>query len=138
MLETVAIPPELTLWEASLLGCGVVTGVGAVRNAARVAVGESVCVVGCGGIGLQIVAAARLVGAPAWPAAPNLVVRARPSGRRVLDPPRQPGAGHQDARRPRRGGLPADAAAPARVSDLGPSVSYVRNQNELAFLAFSL
>ena len=59
----VAIPPELALWEASLLGCGVVTGVGAVRNAARVAVGESVCVVGCGGIGLQIVAAARLVGA---------------------------------------------------------------------------
>jgi S-(hydroxymethyl)glutathione dehydrogenase / alcohol dehydrogenase len=59
----VAIPAELSLWEASLLGCGVVTGVGAVRNAARVAVGESVCVVGCGGIGLQIVAAARLVGA---------------------------------------------------------------------------
>jgi S-(hydroxymethyl)glutathione dehydrogenase / alcohol dehydrogenase len=59
----VAIPPELALWEASLLGCGVVTGVGAVRNAARVAAGESVCVVGCGGIGLQIVAAARLVGA---------------------------------------------------------------------------
>jgi S-(hydroxymethyl)glutathione dehydrogenase / alcohol dehydrogenase len=59
----VAIPPELALWEASLLGCGAVTGVGAVRNAARVAVGESVCVVGCGGIGLQIVAAARLVGA---------------------------------------------------------------------------
>jgi len=59
----VAIPPRLPLWEASLLGCGVVTGVGAVRNAARVAVGESVCVIGCGGIGLQIVAAARLVGA---------------------------------------------------------------------------
>lgn len=61
--SAVAIPPELALWEASLLGCGVVTGVGAVRNAARVAGGESVCVVGCGGIGLQIVAAARLVGA---------------------------------------------------------------------------
>ena len=59
----VPLPPELPLWEASLLGCGVVTGVGAVRNAARVAVGESVCVIGCGGIGLQIVAAARLVGA---------------------------------------------------------------------------
>ncbi len=59
----VAIPPELPLWQAALLGCCVVTGVGAVRNAARVAVGESVCVIGCGGIGLQIVAAARLVGA---------------------------------------------------------------------------
>ncbi len=60
---TVPIPRELPLWQAALLGCGVVTGVGAVRNAARVAVGESVCVIGCGGIGLQIVAAARLVGA---------------------------------------------------------------------------
>jgi Zn-dependent alcohol dehydrogenase len=59
----VAIPPELPLWQAALLGCGVVTGVGAVRNAARVRAGESVCVIGCGGIGLQIVAAARLVGA---------------------------------------------------------------------------
>lgn len=59
----VAIPPELPLWQAALLGCAVVTGVGAVRNTARVAVGESVCVIGCGGIGLQIVAAARLVGA---------------------------------------------------------------------------
>jgi S-(hydroxymethyl)glutathione dehydrogenase / alcohol dehydrogenase len=61
--SAVPIPPELPLWEASLLGCGVVTGVGAVRNAARVAVGEVVCVIGCGGIGLQVVAAARLVGA---------------------------------------------------------------------------
>jgi len=59
----VPIPAALPLWQASLLGCGVVTAVGAVRNAARVAVGESVCVVGCGGVGLQLVAAARLAGA---------------------------------------------------------------------------
>ena len=59
----VAIPPSLPLWQASLLGCGVVTAVGAVRNAARVAAGETVCVIGCGGIGLQLVAAARLAGA---------------------------------------------------------------------------
>jgi Zn-dependent alcohol dehydrogenase len=45
----VAIPPSLPLWQASLLGCGVVTAVGAVRNAARVAAGETVCVIGCGG-----------------------------------------------------------------------------------------
>jgi S-(hydroxymethyl)glutathione dehydrogenase/alcohol dehydrogenase len=59
----VPIPPELPLWQASLLGCGVVTAVGAVRNAARVAAGETVCVIGCGGVGLQLVAAARLAGA---------------------------------------------------------------------------
>jgi S-(hydroxymethyl)glutathione dehydrogenase / alcohol dehydrogenase len=59
----VPIPAGLPLWQASLLGCGVVTAVGAVRNAARVEPGDTVCVVGCGGVGLQIVAAARLAGA---------------------------------------------------------------------------
>jgi Zn-dependent alcohol dehydrogenase len=61
--SAVPLPPELPLWQAALLGCAVVTGYGAVRNAARVAIGESVCVVGCGGIGQQIVAAARMAGA---------------------------------------------------------------------------
>ena len=61
--SAVPIPRELPLWEASLLGCGVVTAVGAVRNAARVAIGESVCVIGCGGVGLQLVAAAQIAGA---------------------------------------------------------------------------
>jgi S-(hydroxymethyl)glutathione dehydrogenase / alcohol dehydrogenase len=61
--SAVRIPPRLPLWEASLLGCGVVTAVGAVRNAARVAIGESVCVIGCGGVGLQLIAAAQMAGA---------------------------------------------------------------------------
>src|SRR6185312_11470348 len=61
--SAVPIPPGLPLWQAALLGCAVVTGFGAVRNAARVAIGESVCVIGCGGIGQQIVAAARMAGA---------------------------------------------------------------------------
>jgi S-(hydroxymethyl)glutathione dehydrogenase/alcohol dehydrogenase len=61
--SAVPIPAALPLWQAALLGCAVVTGFGAVRNAARVAIGESVCVIGCGGIGLQMVAAARMAGA---------------------------------------------------------------------------
>jgi Zn-dependent alcohol dehydrogenase len=61
--SAVPVPPSLPLWQASLIGCAVVTGVGAVRNAAAVRIGDSVCVIGCGGIGLQIVAAARLAGA---------------------------------------------------------------------------
>jgi S-(hydroxymethyl)glutathione dehydrogenase/alcohol dehydrogenase len=61
--SAVRLPAELPLWQGALLGCAVMTGVGAVRNAARVAIGESVCVIGCGGVGLQIVAAARLAGA---------------------------------------------------------------------------
>jgi S-(hydroxymethyl)glutathione dehydrogenase/alcohol dehydrogenase len=59
----VPIPAELPLWQAALLGCGVVTGMGAVRNVARVQPGQSVAVLGCGGVGLQVVAAARLAGA---------------------------------------------------------------------------
>jgi S-(hydroxymethyl)glutathione dehydrogenase / alcohol dehydrogenase len=59
----VPLPRELPLWQAALLGCGVVTGMGAVRNAAGVRPGDSVAVIGCGGVGLQVVAAARLAGA---------------------------------------------------------------------------
>ncbi|MGI9657849.1 MAG: alcohol dehydrogenase catalytic domain-containing protein [Gaiellaceae bacterium] len=57
------LPADLPLWQAALIGCAVVTGVGAVRNAAAVDAGDSVCVVGCGGVGLQVIEAARLVGA---------------------------------------------------------------------------
>jgi S-(hydroxymethyl)glutathione dehydrogenase/alcohol dehydrogenase len=59
----VRIGEELPLWQAALLGCGVVTGMGAVRNVARVQPGESVAVLGCGGVGLQVIAGARLAGA---------------------------------------------------------------------------
>ena len=55
----VPIPREIPLWQAALLGCGVVTGIGAV-NSAGVRIGESVCVIGCGGVGLQMIAGARL------------------------------------------------------------------------------
>jgi Zn-dependent alcohol dehydrogenase len=51
-------------WEvASLLGCGVITGVGAVFNRARVAHGQSVLVIGVGGIGLNVIQGALLADA---------------------------------------------------------------------------
>jgi len=53
------LPPEL----AALVGCALATGVGSVVNVARVQVGSSVAVLGCGGVGLCVVQAARLVGA---------------------------------------------------------------------------
>jgi S-(hydroxymethyl)glutathione dehydrogenase/alcohol dehydrogenase len=59
----IAIPHEVPLWQAALLGCSVVTGFGAVAHAARVRIGERVAVIGCGGVGLQVIAAARLAGA---------------------------------------------------------------------------
>ena len=57
------LPDRLPLWQAALLGCGVMTGFGAVRNVARVRAGESVVVIGAGGVGLQVLAAAKLAGA---------------------------------------------------------------------------
>jgi Zn-dependent alcohol dehydrogenase len=48
---------------AAMLGCGVMTGSGAVYNAAKVQRGESVAVVGLGGVGLSAVMAAREAGA---------------------------------------------------------------------------
>ncbi len=59
----IGIDTEFPLDLAALVGCGVVTGVGAVCNSARVAPGESVVVVGCGGVGLAAIQGARLAGA---------------------------------------------------------------------------
>jgi S-(hydroxymethyl)glutathione dehydrogenase/alcohol dehydrogenase len=59
----VPLGTDLPLWQAALVGCAVVTGVGAVRNAARVTPGQSVCAIGCGGVGLHVVAGAALAGA---------------------------------------------------------------------------
>jgi S-(hydroxymethyl)glutathione dehydrogenase/alcohol dehydrogenase len=59
----VPVPPSLDWAAAALLGCSVLTGTGAVRNTARVAAGDSVLVIGLGGVGLTVVAAARAAGA---------------------------------------------------------------------------
>ena len=61
--QVVAIEKEIPLDSAALLACGVITGVGAVTNTARVPPGASVVVVGCGGVGLNAIQGARLVGA---------------------------------------------------------------------------
>lgn len=59
----VKIDPDFPLWKAALIGCGVITGVGAVIYSANVKPGSSVAVFGCGGIGLNIIQGARLIGA---------------------------------------------------------------------------
>ena len=59
----VKIDDEIPLDRASLVGCGVMTGVGAVFNAARVEPGATVAVIGCGGVGLSAVNGAALAGA---------------------------------------------------------------------------
>ncbi|WNZ10704.1 Zn-dependent alcohol dehydrogenase [Streptomyces sp. 11x1] len=62
-VQAVRIPEDIPLTSAALIGCGVLTGVGAVLNRARVDRGESVVVIGAGGIGLNVVQGARLAGA---------------------------------------------------------------------------
>ena len=59
----VRIDPEMPLDCAAILGCAVVTGAGAVFHSADVSPGESVAVIGCGGIGLAAVNAAKIAGA---------------------------------------------------------------------------
>jgi S-(hydroxymethyl)glutathione dehydrogenase / alcohol dehydrogenase len=59
----VPVPDELPFETAAVLGCAVLTGVGAVLNSASVAAGESVVVIGLGGIGLSALLGARLAGA---------------------------------------------------------------------------
>ncbi len=59
----VKIRADMPLDKAALIGCGVTTGVGAVLNTAEVRAGESVAVIGCGGIGLNAIQAAALAGA---------------------------------------------------------------------------
>ena len=59
----VKIDPDLPLELAALFGCAVLTGVGAVVNTAKLEPGQSVAVVGLGGVGLSVVLGARLAGA---------------------------------------------------------------------------
>lgn len=59
----VAISPEMPLDKAAVIGCAVTTGAGTIFNACKVTPGESVAVIGCGGVGLAAVNAAKIAGA---------------------------------------------------------------------------
>ncbi|MCY3769453.1 MAG: zinc-binding dehydrogenase [Gammaproteobacteria bacterium] len=61
--QVAILPADIRLETASLLACGVITGVGAVVNTARVCPGAAVVVIGVGGVGLNAVQGARLCGA---------------------------------------------------------------------------
>lgn len=59
----IKIRDDAPLDTVALVGCAVATGVGAVRNTAGVEPGSTVAVIGCGGVGLNVVQGARLAGA---------------------------------------------------------------------------
>jgi len=62
-ISVVKIDKDLPFEQAALVGCGVMTGVGAAIKTARVTPGSSVAVFGCGGVGLSTIQGARLAGA---------------------------------------------------------------------------
>ena len=59
----VAIDKDMPLDRAAVIGCAVTTGAGTIFNAAKVTPGETVLVVGCGGVGLAAINAAKIAGA---------------------------------------------------------------------------
>jgi len=59
----VKIRDDMPLDRASLIGCGVTTGLGAALNTVHIPAGASVVIIGCGGVGLSALQGARIVGA---------------------------------------------------------------------------
>jgi len=62
-ISVVKIPDDIPLKVAALIGCGVLTGVGAALNTADIRDGDSVVVIGCGGVGLNVIQGAKVAGA---------------------------------------------------------------------------
>ncbi|CAN5574168.1 NDMA-dependent alcohol dehydrogenase [soil metagenome] len=62
-ISMVKIPDDVPLKSAALIGCGVLTGVGAALNTADVRPGDSVVVIGAGGVGLNVIQGCRIAGA---------------------------------------------------------------------------
>ena len=62
-LSAVKIDSSMPLTPAAILGCAVVTGFGAVTNVARLRAGDTMAVIGCGGVGLNAIQAGRIAGA---------------------------------------------------------------------------
>jgi NDMA-dependent alcohol dehydrogenase len=62
-ISTVKIDKDMPLASAALIGCGVLTGFGAAANTAGVREGDTVAVIGCGGVGLNVIQGAKWKGA---------------------------------------------------------------------------
>lgn len=61
--QIVVLPPDMPMDAASVLSCGVITGVGAVINTAGLRAGQTAVVIGAGGVGLNAIQGARIAGA---------------------------------------------------------------------------
>jgi Zn-dependent alcohol dehydrogenase len=120
----VKVPAALDLTVAALLACGVLTGVGAALNTARIAQGDTVAVVGCGGVGLNVIQGARIAGAGAIVAvdtrADKLALAEAMGATSVVDATRTDPVGAVMSRTGERG---ADVAF--EVIGLGPTIDQV-------------
>lgn len=126
------LPAALPMDLACILGCAVMTGVGSVLNVAAVVSGDSVAVVGCGGVGLNVVQGARLAGATVIVAIDR--VQARLDRARALGATHTVLAGAHDG----NGLGDGDADVVARVHALsgGRGVDHAFEATGVAALAF--
>ncbi|MGH9187580.1 MAG: Zn-dependent alcohol dehydrogenase [Acidimicrobiales bacterium] len=62
-IGAVKIPKDVPLNVAALIGCGVLTGTGAALNTANIQQGDTVAVIGCGGVGLNVIQGAKIAAA---------------------------------------------------------------------------
>lgn len=135
--QVAVVPDRVPLDVASLLGCGVITGVGAVVDKVRVTPGSSVVVVGTGGVGLNVVQGAALAGAAtivAVDTSPGKRAKAVSFGAtHVLDPTEEDPAGAVRALTGDRG---ADYAfvTVGRADVMERALGYVRRGGTVAVL----
>ena len=69
-VQCVPIPDDVPLASAALVGCGVVTGMGAAMNRANVKLGQTAAVFGVGGVGLNVIQGLKVRGAGSWRSTP--------------------------------------------------------------------
>ena len=61
--QLVLIPKDTPLDKACIIGCAVITGVGSVINRAKVQIGDTTAIFGCGGVGLNVIQGCNIAGA---------------------------------------------------------------------------
>jgi S-(hydroxymethyl)glutathione dehydrogenase/alcohol dehydrogenase len=135
--QAIVVPKEMPFDRACLIGCGVMTGVGAALNVAEIEYGSTAMVIGCGAVGLSAVQGARLAGAGAIIAVDlddrKLALAARLGATATIN------AGREDvvaAARARTGGRGIDTVIEAAGSPagFGLSVEAVRPGGEVIWL----
>jgi S-(hydroxymethyl)glutathione dehydrogenase/alcohol dehydrogenase len=125
--QAIAVPRDIPFDRACLIGCGVMTGVGAAFNVAHIGHADTVMVIGCGAVGLAAVQGARLAGAG------KLALAQRMGATRGVNAKREDVAA---SAREETSGRGADVVieAAGSVAAFGPTVEAVRPGGEVVWL----